>query len=712
SATVTFDITTGILTFNGSLQGVSVTGNNSNHILISGNLTDINVALNGMLFKPNINYFGQANLSITTNDNGSTGSGGPLITTSNIPITINQLNIQPTLNNLGTISANTYIEGGSPVFVNNNLQFNISDFQLNLLNNGLGNYSGSNITIMRLGGANSQDFFYFNNLSSIGVTVNNNNLIYNNNIIANFNNVSGKLEIDFTSNYGSIVTYSLANSIIKSVQYSYNPTSLDPPANVKLYYAFNDGLGASNSIISSNITLNINQVNNAPQAAVPPSQTLNQHANLVFSASNNNVISISDVDAEGTNETVVLSISHGILSLINTAGATVTGNNTGNMSITGSINNINNVLNGLIFIPDHIFNGSTNLFITVNDNGNTGTNGSLQSSYIVGVYVNPVNIPTVINNLGNVSNNTYIEGANPVYINNNSYFTVANLELDSLNNKLGNYNGASITISRAGGGNSLDLFSFGSMPDVSVSGGNLISGGRVIANFTNNNGILQISFISTNGVIATTALTNEIIRGIQYSYANNDPPSNVMLNYVFNDGINVSNSIVNSNIQINILAIDTPVVHNYPALQSINENHSLTFSTTNNNAISISDVDLNNGNITITLTIANGILQFSGVNNLTNVINNSSTITATGNINDLNIALNGLVFNPNPNFYGNINLSITSNDNGNSGFGGPLVTNSNVIINVNQVNLQPTINNLGTIAGNHYLESGSSIFIN
>src|SRR5204863_5369292 len=55
----------------------------------------INTALAGMNFAPTANFNGAASLQIVTNDQGNTGSGGPLSDTDTVNITVNPVNDAP-----------------------------------------------------------------------------------------------------------------------------------------------------------------------------------------------------------------------------------------------------------------------------------------------------------------------------------------------------------------------------------------------------------------------------------------------------------------------------------------------------------------------------------------------------------------------------------------------------------------------------------------
>ncbi len=58
-----------------------------------GTLVNVNAALNGMTFTPTAAFIGTGGLTITSNDLGNTGSGGPLTDTDTVSIQIGVVNV-------------------------------------------------------------------------------------------------------------------------------------------------------------------------------------------------------------------------------------------------------------------------------------------------------------------------------------------------------------------------------------------------------------------------------------------------------------------------------------------------------------------------------------------------------------------------------------------------------------------------------------------
>jgi hypothetical protein len=86
---LTLTATNGLMTLP-STAGLTLTtgANGQATFTVQGTLAALNAALNGLRFKPNLNFTGAASIAITVNDLGNSGLGGPLSTTRSIAITV------------------------------------------------------------------------------------------------------------------------------------------------------------------------------------------------------------------------------------------------------------------------------------------------------------------------------------------------------------------------------------------------------------------------------------------------------------------------------------------------------------------------------------------------------------------------------------------------------------------------------------------------
>lgn len=92
----------GVLTLLGTAGAVSVQGAGTNVVTLVGSLDDLNSLLNGNLhYEPARDFWGEDNLTITTSDQGNTGTGGALTDTATVGITVTAEADEPRLG-LGT----------------------------------------------------------------------------------------------------------------------------------------------------------------------------------------------------------------------------------------------------------------------------------------------------------------------------------------------------------------------------------------------------------------------------------------------------------------------------------------------------------------------------------------------------------------------------------------------------------------------------------
>ena len=158
--------------------------------------------------------------------------------------------------------------------------------------------------------------------------------------------------------------------------------------------------GGANPLSSDSDTamITVNPVNDAPEVFVnSTSNTIMEDTTLTFSSAGGNAITIGDVDANGAEVALTIQVNDGVVSLGSTAGiSNLMGDGTGSITLTGTIADINLALEGLTYDSDENFDGTDQLTITVDDQGNTGDGGNLTE--VANVAINVVSIndaPTV-----------------------------------------------------------------------------------------------------------------------------------------------------------------------------------------------------------------------------------------------------------------------------------------------------------------------------
>ncbi|HET6977403.1 MAG TPA: Ig-like domain-containing protein [Pyrinomonadaceae bacterium] len=147
-----------------------------------------------------------------------------------------------------------------------------------------------------------------------------------------------------------------------------------------------------------------------------------------------------------------------------------------------------------------------------------------------------------------------------------------------------------------------------------------------------------------------------------------------------------------------ISSVNDAPVNTVPGLQNTNQSTPLTFSSGNGNQVSVADPDAGANVVQVTLTVSNGTLTLSGTAGLSFTFSDANgtgtgdgtadtTMTFRGTLTNINVALNGMRFTPAPGFSGTASLTITSNDLGFSGSGGPLTDTDVVNIQVIPTNI-------------------------
>lgn len=385
-------------------------------------------------------------------------------------------------------------------------------------------------------------------------------------------------------------------------------------------------------------------VNNlAPINILPSTQTINEDNLLLLGAGSGNLIQISDADA-GTNPVAVtLTANNGRLSLNSLNGLTLitgTGTNDSTLTVTGSIDNINTALEGMIFTPSLDFNGVASIEITTNDQGNSGAGGALSDTDTLEIIVNPVNDPP-----------TFIPG------------TPVEIDEDAGSQIIPNW----ATAISPGPENESDQ--------------------TVTFNIINND----------NPALFAVAPTLSPDGTLSYTPANDAfGVANITLNLMDDGGTANGGMDTSSNqiLTITINPVNDPPVNNMTdttAALSTSITDPFNFLIDGGITIAVSDPDAGLNDINVSLTVADitGTFTVTDVAGLTAVTgNDSDALSLTGSISAINTALLGLSFTPTE--AGVATIALETNDLGNTGSPGPLTAVSTLILEA--IGVPPTAN--------------------
>ncbi|MEC4985879.1 MAG: Ig-like domain-containing protein, partial [Oscillatoria sp. PMC 1076.18] len=210
----------------------------------------------------------------------------------------------------------------------------------------------------------------------------------------------------------------------------------------------NNGAGGPLSD-SEVIEITVNAVNDAPvnlfngesidETTLPEFTVTETDPTVVFSSENGNQLSISDVDAASDPVTVTLSTQNGILDLGGDTTGLVSfgGDGTNQISLTGTVEEINTALDNLSYTPNADFSGEDTLTITTNDLGNNGTGGALSDTDAIAITVEEGTISEP-STLTRNDNNVFAIGGNQENV--NLKFTLNQALSDAANvNEVGFY---------------------------------------------------------------------------------------------------------------------------------------------------------------------------------------------------------------------------------------------------------------------------------
>lgn len=462
---------------------------------------------------------------------------------------------------------------------------------------------------------------------------------------------------------------------------------------------------------SSTVTLTVNAPT-APKVTVPGAQPVNENSSLVFSSANDTGISLADSFAGSNPETLTLSVSNGTLTLGSTSGLNVTGggNGTSSMTVTGTLAALNADINGLTYTPSSGFSGTDSLQISMTDSGD-----SLTGSGSVGLTVRQA---PAISAPGSISvkksGSVTLSGGNAISVSDAAAGNSA--EQLTLQASHGTLRFASLAgLKVVGGANkSAAMIVSGTLANLNHDLGGLVYTPK--SGYIGNDAITATVADTGDGLTSPTATISVTVGtapafvsakkasftvGSAGSFSvqtNGFPAPNFGVSGALPSGLsfNTSTGVLSGTpnpgaggtyhltfvaangfgaqaSQSFTLTINQQPAVNLPASTSLNENAAIVFSAANSNAISVSDLNAGTSADRLTLTAANGTITLgttAGLHILAGK-NKSSSMTISGNLAHLNLALNGLTFTPAAGYVGDasIGFSIQNMANGLSGTG-------------------------------------------
>jgi hypothetical protein len=348
-----------------------------------------------------------------------------------------------------------------------------------------------------------------------------------------------------------------------------------------------------------------------PALTVPHYEAVPADSSYTFAAG---AITLTDINASGTSDSLLLFSPYGTLTMGSTTGLTfVSGSNdSGSMTVNGTMANLTAAVAGLVYTPKFNYLGSDSVFVTL-QNAVSGLETTAEVNIDVIAPLPPsIAAPVAIN------------------LNENASYTFAS---------------ASIALTDAAASGISDSLS------LSVADGKLTLGSTTGLTF--GSGANRTSSMTVTGTLANL---DAALNGLVYAPIAGYSGADSLQMSVNDTGDNLTGSAAVS------ITVNAPPAVTAPATASVNENASLTFSGT----ISIADAAASATSDSLTLSIGHGKLTLGSTTGLTfsSGANGTSSMTITGTVANLNAALNGLVEAPNSGYSGADSLHIFLADSG------------------------------------------------
>jgi hypothetical protein len=329
----------------GSLSGVTVTGDDSATLTLSGSAAAVNILLAGLTYTPAAEYEGSdtLHLSVTSSDGPNTY---PTTATASTAITVNPVAEPPAASAPTTLTLNENAIGAALAGVS------------------VGPLAEDNDDTVSATLAVSHGTLHVGSLSGVTVTGDDSTTL----------TLSGST--------------AAVNMLLAGLTYT-PAAEYEGSDTLHLSVTSSDGTNTYPTTATASTAITVNPVAEQPTAAAPTTLTLNENATGVALAG----VSVGPL-AEDNDDTVsaTLAVSHGTLHVGSLSGVTVTGVDSATLTLSGSTAAVNMLLAGLTYTPAAEYEGSDTLHLSVtsSDGPNTYPTTATASTAIT---VNPVAEP-------------------------------------------------------------------------------------------------------------------------------------------------------------------------------------------------------------------------------------------------------------------------------------------------------------------------------
>ena len=274
--------------------------------------------------------------------------------------------------------AASFTEGSAPAVLN--AAATVHDAELAAA----GSYAGASLTLARHGGANAEDVFGAS--GNLAALTQGGNIVLSGVTIGTVTQNSGGVLL---LTFGANATEARVDEAMRDI--TYVNASDNPVASVQVDWSFSDGnTGAQGAggahAAAGTTTVSIAAVNDAPVNTVPGAFTTATNVDHAIAG-----LAVNDVDSSSLS--TILFVDHGTLTVGAPGGATITGNGTGSVTLTGSAAQIDAALqaaNNVLYHGAAGYVGPDVLTVLTHDAGGQGIR-PLSDTDTVAIHVVPKN---------------------------------------------------------------------------------------------------------------------------------------------------------------------------------------------------------------------------------------------------------------------------------------------------------------------------------
>ena len=445
-------------------------------------------------------------------------------------------------------------------------------------------------------------------------------------------------------------TLANVNAALATVQYLGNTNfSGNDALSISVDDQGNSGAGGPKTA-SGSVSIAVSAVNDAPTLTVPSMQSATEDTVKAITG-----LTVADLDCALGTVKVTTSVTSGRFTLAQTTGLTFTtgdGTSDASMVFTGTLANVNSALATVNYLGNANFNGSDTLTITVDDRGNTGSGGAKTDSKTVAITVSAVNdAPVLAVPEAQATTEDTVKAITGISV---------------------------VDVDAAAGTVKIT---------VSVATGKLTLAQTTGLTFTTGDGTSDASMVFTG----TLANVNSALATVNYVGNANFNGSDTLTITADDQGNTGSGGAqnVSKTFAITVSAVNDAPVLTVPGAQAATEDTVKAIT-----GISVADVDAATGTAKITISVASGKLTLAQTTGLTFTTGDGASdasMVFTGTLANANSALTTVNYVGNANFNGSDTLTITADDQGNTGSGGAKTDSKTVAITVSAVNDAPIL---------------------